>query len=416
MSRCLCTIASLNYTAQVLTLAESARSQEPDLDFHWLVVDEAPPSLAQEIPPWVQLFPVADLGIADFWKKAIQFDALELNTNVKPRWLIHLLQRYEAVVYLDPDIYLYAPLTPVWESLAQAIVVLTPHCLTPIPDDGHSPDSAGLLAVGPYNLGFIGVKRDTETLDLLAWWDRQCLTQGWNAPHTGVFVDQKWTAVFPCLTDKCAILRHPGCNVAYWNLHERQLPRDCTIRYQDKEYPLVFFHYSGYRPQEPYRLSKYETRFGAVPTSMARLFEDYALALRNHGLARWSKQNYAFAQTPSGTQLSTPARRAAATQLLSRDDLKDGKLDQWLLRTGLGTPGDVQNTKGGPSLAVPLAESEFKKQLIWFCLRMLLRLFGPTRFQALLDYLPKLAAPTEQAKIFPWKNKPGQPHRHRDIE
>ena len=40
-----------------------------------------------------------------------------------------------------------------------------------------------------------------------------------------MFTDQRWVDFVPSLFDHL-ILKDPGCNVAYWNLHGRELTLD----------------------------------------------------------------------------------------------------------------------------------------------------------------------------------------------
>ncbi len=59
---------------------------------------------------------------------AFKYDILELNTNVKPSFLRYLLNSgIEELVYLDPDIFVYKELTPIFDALSHSAIVLTPH-------------------------------------------------------------------------------------------------------------------------------------------------------------------------------------------------------------------------------------------------------------------------------------------------
>jgi len=71
------------------------------------------------------------------------------------------------------------------------------------------------------------------------------------------FVDQAWLSSLPFVFhDLTYLSRHPGLNVAYWNLDERHLTRsDETILVNG--YPLLFFHFSGYDRTNPTFLSKH---------------------------------------------------------------------------------------------------------------------------------------------------------------
>jgi hypothetical protein len=77
--------------------------------------------------------------------------------------------------------------------------------------------------------------------------------------------------VFPDLTK---ISRHPGLNVGYWNLEQRQLTRtDGDFRIDGR--PLVVFHFSGFDPANPWMLSKYvalEVKRGSPLDDLCRLY------------------------------------------------------------------------------------------------------------------------------------------------
>lgn len=64
----------------------------------------------------------------------------------------------------------------------------------------------------------------------------------------GLFVDQKPVDLVPCFIDRLSVLRHPGCNVAWWNLYcdGRQLiEQGLTVNFKNQRHPLIFFHFSN---------------------------------------------------------------------------------------------------------------------------------------------------------------------------
>jgi len=58
-------------------------------------------------------------------------------------------------------------------------------------------------------------------------WLMQVLPEvGFDDPHNGMYVDQKiLPLVAQVFRSQVGCMRHPGYNVAYWNLHEREIPR-----------------------------------------------------------------------------------------------------------------------------------------------------------------------------------------------
>jgi hypothetical protein len=106
--------------------------------------------------------------------------------------------------------------------LCVADILLTPHILSPIRDD-KKPMERDFLRSGVFNLGFVGVSNRPPAREFLDWWEARCLKEGFNELRAGLFVDQKWVNFAPCFFSGVEIIRDPGCNVAYWNLHERKL-------------------------------------------------------------------------------------------------------------------------------------------------------------------------------------------------
>ncbi len=131
-------------------------------------------------------------------------------------------------------------------------LVLTPHALSPLPDDGCLPDDLVILRAGLYNLGFAALRDTPRVRFLLQWWDHKLRTLCLEDVHTGVFTDQKWMDYAPLLVPGTTVLRHMGFNAAYWNLHERApYWLDGRWRMQGQAgdvQDLVFFHFSGFNP------------------------------------------------------------------------------------------------------------------------------------------------------------------------
>jgi hypothetical protein len=64
----------------------------------------------------------------------------------------------------------------------------------------------------------------------------------------GIFVDQKWCNLVPCLFENVKVLRDPGCNVASWNLSCRTVSIGSDGIIMCNEVPLKFFHFTKLGP------------------------------------------------------------------------------------------------------------------------------------------------------------------------
>ncbi len=81
------------------------------------------------------------------------------------------------------------------------------------------------------------------------------------APQSFLFVDQKWIDFAPCFFTSIGLLKHEGCNVAYWNLHERYIFGTNGNWIVNNRDPLVFYHFSGIRVDGGDQISKHMEAF-----------------------------------------------------------------------------------------------------------------------------------------------------------
>ena len=317
-----CTIVARNYLAAARVLARSFATHNPGGTCWVLVIDDPDGEVTGAGEPFELVRP-EELGIAQWDQMAAGYSVLELSTAVKPWLLRHLLHERGApgITYLDPDIQVFDSLEEVAELLAGHAVVVNPHLTAAMPRDGHRPTETDILISGSFNLGFGAFAPGAEVDELLDWWSERLATDCLVAPERGYFVDQRWMDLAPGLIPSLAILRDDGYNVAYWNLPSREVKRDGE-RFTVNGRPLRFFHFSGYDPDHPDRLSKHQDRIdlGAHPV-LRVLCDGYGAALAGEGHADWRTRPYAWGRLPDGTPLDAAARTAY------REGVKAGVLD-----------------------------------------------------------------------------------------
>lgn len=303
------TIIARNYVPAARVLARSLQKHHPGACLYVVTID-ADLSPAFSDLGNVKTLSIDEIGLPDLNVMAIKYDVLEFCTSVKPFALQYLMDQagVEALVYLDPDIMVLSPLSEMVEALETASVVLTPHMLDAV-DDAKQPGEIEILKSGIYNLGFIALRCDATGRALLAWWSERLFDRCLNATKDGLFVDQRWIDLVPGLFDGVRILREPGYNVAYWNLHERCLTAEGeTWLAQDR--PVRFYHFSGYSPDDRLQLSRHQTRFEARDEpDLVRLLGQYAQALMAEGHLIYAGSLYRFARLPNGVQVTPPVRR-----------------------------------------------------------------------------------------------------------
>ncbi len=319
-----CTIVARNYMAQADVLAQSFTRHHPDCHFSILIVDE----LQKEQSPndaAVELLGLSNIGMDpdDVIKMPMMYNVTELSTAVKPWLLRHLLDREgKAVVYFDPDIEIFMPLYEVGDLANKHSIVLTPHVTEPIPQDNLRLNESDILGAGIYNLGFIAVGKGSEPF--LEWWAARLRRGSVIDPSRMRFTDQRWVDFVPGLFSNY-ILRDPGYNVAYWNLHSRHLQRE-KDRYTVNGRRLRFFHYSGYNPDEPHSLSKHQGDQPRVLLSqhpaVARICREYRKKLISAGFNERKQTRYGFDYLPNGVTINDFTRKLyrAALELSEKGD------------------------------------------------------------------------------------------------
>jgi hypothetical protein len=279
-----CTIATRSHAPATLACLDSLRRHAPGAELVLLTIGDV-----GALPPTIHAIAVESC-IPDEVLRGMRarYSTAELCFAAKPYLLAHLLQAGAAQVhYIDGDCLAFSSLAPLAAQLASADILLTPHALTPIPDDGRTPAPITLLRAGVFNAGYVGVRNSVEGLRFAHWLADMTREHAHNDPDRGMCGDQRWLDLVPALFSGVAICRHPGANVAYWNLHERALARDADGRFTANGEPLLFFHFSGYRPRRADALSVHQNRHAVVAgTALAQLLDEYGQRLRATGAPR----------------------------------------------------------------------------------------------------------------------------------
>ena len=301
-----CTTVTRSYLAHARVLAETFSAHHGGERIAVLITDDVERRVDPDREPFV-VVRVEELGLPaeDLARMTAIYDAKELATAFKP-WLLRLLlEREPAAVFIDPDVQVFGSIDDLLETAALHPILLTPHSLTPIPFDGETPTELHVQRSGIFNTGFLGVGPGAEPfLDWLA--DRlrlDCIIDYGR----GLFVDQRWIDFVPAYFEHL-VVRDAGCNVAYWNLHERTLEeRDGRVLVNGE--PLKFFHFSGFHPDRPELLTSTASRIRpANDPVLARLCTEYAKLLLAHGFRDAIGEPYGLAAS-NGVPLTRARRR-----------------------------------------------------------------------------------------------------------
>lgn len=310
---CAFTICAKNYLAQALTLRESFLKHNPSLNFFIFLADKI--DGVEDVDGVVAL---DKSWIPDWVNMAFKYDVIEFNTSIKPFCFGKLFKNgYEKVIYLDPDIYVTRPLDFIYECLNDKSIVLTPHyCDIEEHFDGAVSEET-FNKVGIYNLGFCALKNDKVGQEIAKWWQNRLQYKCYSQSSEGLFVDQKWMDYIPgFFPDATCVSSHHGMNVAIWNLHERELFIDEKQGYMIRrkktgdEFPLLFFHFSGFDPFETTVINRRHPQFNVTTyPSFKPIIEEYRERVYANGYDRFSKMTYGFNHYFDGSVITPLQRR-----------------------------------------------------------------------------------------------------------
>ena len=334
-----CTIVAGNYLAYARVLAESFQEQHPNGTCAVLLLDDPERTVDAGAEPFEVLY-VEDLGVPELHEMFPRYSVSELSAAIKP-WLIkHILdQGADHVLYLDPDVQVFASLDDIGELAEEHGIVLAPRVTGPVPRDGGRPTEQEILTAGAYDLGFIALGSGETAGRFLDWWMDGLLKarseeELQELPHfedrwhqetqpEPLFADRRWVDLVPNLFPEVKLLRDPGYDVAYWNLHSRTLHRDgdnITVNGDT----LRFFHFSGFLPDFPHWLSQHATRVKLSETPiLADLCASYTVQLKEHGYDKASRAPYGYGQLPNRLPHNDVLRRLYDEAIVTGEDFGD---------------------------------------------------------------------------------------------
>lgn len=285
-SRVVCfTSITFSYLGRARVLATTVKRFHPDWCFIACISDLPPGELTFDLStePFDHVVWAHDLPIRNISTWLFRHDVVELCTAVKGPLLEVLLKgSIDKIVYLDPDIALFAPLDGVIDELERSSIVLIPHQLDPDETEMAIFDNEVCsLQHGVYNLGFLAIRNDHVGRRFATWFAERLRSYCYSETERGLFVDQKWCDLVPAFFDNVSILRDPGYNVASWNISQRRVIVDGAGAILVNGSPLRFFHF---------------TKLGPIGDVMTERYAGESLAV--HELWAWYKRSVG-ANTPS---------------------------------------------------------------------------------------------------------------------
>jgi hypothetical protein len=281
-------VCSTSYLWQAEALAQSFLKYNPDYRFIVCVVDR-PIEQVKQYQFSFDLIWIQDLQIPELPLLIEYYNVFSLLMAAKGIAADILLNRYqpEQLIYLDTDILVFHPFDWLEQQMAVHDIFITPHCHIPPPYQTpltevktsllpkNPYEDRVFLLTGLYNAGFVAIKNTEQGRKFAAWWSKNLKNQCFPSHYIGLFFDQIWLNLVPIYFDKTCVVRNLGYNVGCWSLHERKITEKNGEYYVNETYPLVCFHYTGYRHTHPEQIAEWiDLTFEDMPT-LKPIFEPY---------------------------------------------------------------------------------------------------------------------------------------------
>jgi hypothetical protein len=285
-----------NYLPKAAVLADSLRKHRPESLFYVLLCDTVPAELLRFSNHFDRVLTLDELELPapNMEQWIFKHTVVELCTAVKGLFLVQALEKFQAdaVVYFDPDIVVLDSLTELEALLDAHSVIVTPHLVEP---------DCSLTAIwdnevcslkhGVFNLGFLAVCNSPEGRRFAQWWRDRLVEFCYDDIPNGLFTDQRWMDLAPCLFGNFYILRDKTYNVATWNLSHRKVEKGAQGRLCIDGSPVKFFHFSGFDSGDQLTMLK---KYGQHSPALFELREWYMRELERGGQSQFGNLPWSY--------------------------------------------------------------------------------------------------------------------------
>jgi glycosyltransferase involved in cell wall biosynthesis len=250
-----CTIIAKHQLSKARALAQSWSSHHSGARFFALVIDPGRGFFRLELESFI-VVTLPQLGLAGIEDRLFRHPFPAITSQLQPQFLSHLLKNENVgrLLYLSADAFVLGSLLEVAEILSSSNVLLSPFLTKPAGDTDCAVAVADVLAAGPYNSDFLGLRKSATTLEFLEWWNEKLEQAGFQSSEAASAVGQ-WLSLVPSLFGGISIIRQPGLHAGFWNYHEIRN----EIALADRgplENRIRVFHFRELDALEPGDLSK----------------------------------------------------------------------------------------------------------------------------------------------------------------
>lgn len=296
----ICTVTSANNLHRAKLMAKSIKTYHPHAKVIVCLLEESIHESAHS-RYFDGLILAKNIGVKHFYSFLFKYNVYEASCAVKAFILRYVMNQYvdeSHFVYLDTDMKVYYWLNDLINKLNDHAIVITPQQME------MSAYSVKHIYYGQYNAGIVAITRSDEARRFLDWWaDR---VYHYCFFDSSFFLDQRWLSIVPSLFE-AYIFRHPGYNVAAWNLSEanRVITHVSNGTYFLGNTPLCLFHFSGLNDILPWCIqSAYPDRQNGIQ----QMLDNYRAELEEMGRSEWIHVPWSYNYFFSGEKILDETR------------------------------------------------------------------------------------------------------------
>jgi hypothetical protein len=288
------TVATTNYLPFAVSLLDSAKRYHPDFEFRicltdYITDDEIERNDLMNKYPIVQLH---ELGVDEFDFITQNYNPMQLAKCSKVLFAKYFLEQdhINQVIFCDSDTFFFGPLPK--STVNDHEIILSPHFTQP-PNIEMKRQELEVLNAGLYNGGFFKLRKSPQTFKYIAWLRERSVKECIYDFKRGYYGEQLWLNLVPLYFKDTFIERNEGVNVAYWNLHEREISEVNGSFFVNNTTPLSFFHYSGWDYFAPEEISKWALFTSEMRPEIKPLLLKYHATLQANEYEHYiNKPNY----------------------------------------------------------------------------------------------------------------------------
>jgi len=233
------------YLSRGLVLYNSLKKHSEEFKLYVLCLDEVVFDFfgrnAERYPDVIRLT-LGEIEDADAELLAVKSNRnqAEYYFTLSPCLPLYVLKRFNLphICSLDVDIMFFSSPAPIFDKLNLYSIIITAHDFIPALKSSE--------IFGTYNVSFQIFKNDSEGLECLQIWRKECINWCYDRLEDGKFADQKYLDSWPKNFSRILADNVPGAGAAPWNIEKYKITSQNGEVFLNKD-KLIFFHYQGLR-------------------------------------------------------------------------------------------------------------------------------------------------------------------------